>query len=58
MSVIGYDELTQKVIISDCTYVKQDYYNGTFYPRGIHIISISELANALANGGIVYRANP
>lgn len=55
--VIGYDEATNSVLVSDCTYVMQDVSDQTgnlIYPFGIHVISLDNLANALLSK-IFYR---
>ena len=51
--VMGYDELTGNVIVSDCSFVNTD--SGGIRPHGIHIITLDNLASSI-NGGIHYRA--
>lgn len=55
--VIGYDEATNSVLVSDCSYVRRDVSDQTgnlIYPFGIHVISLDNLANALLSK-IFYR---
>ena len=40
MSVIGYDEATGNVLLSDCTYVTKYF--------GLYVVSVENLYNAIA----------
>lgn len=44
--IMGYDAITEKVLINDCTYIESAV--------GLHVISLTQLYNAL-NNGITYR---